>query len=58
MTRSADGIEIASNGGDGGRRGALLHLHQFDQRRSFEGALPGEDFVEQQAEGVDIALAP
>ena len=49
------GVKIASYGGDGGRRGALLHLHQFDQRGSFEGALPGEDFVEQQAEGVDIA---
>ena len=55
MTRSADGIQIAHHGGDAGGRGALLHLHQFHQRRGFEGALPGEDLVEQQAERVDIA---
>ena len=46
-------VEIASYGGDGGRSGALLHLHQFDQGGGLEGALPGEDLVEQQAEGAD-----
>ena len=38
-----------------GRRCALLHLHQFHQRRGFEGALAGEDLVEHQAQRVDVA---
>ncbi len=49
-------IEIARDRSNRHRRGSLLHLHQFHQRRSFEGALPGEDLVKQQPQRVNIAL--
>jgi len=48
-------VQILHQRGDAGRGRALLHLHQFHQRRRLECALSREQLIQQQPQRVDVA---
>ena len=49
-------VQFPHQRGQAGRLGLLLQAHQVHQRAGFEGALAGEQFIQQQAQRVNIAL--